>query len=285
MIMTEHEVKKELVELGLNDRVDLHKLYSLILLSDFPIQELDFFLLNVLKKELTPYINQLFRYLGSAKKTILKDKDSDVRVHAEKRIYSLFENSTNLQKYLLFGDRLFYKENPELFSDSLNLFIHDSRVKNSSPDFSMHINIIFYIPECLSQELNKSEKYLRIPYFENKKWLESLVNSREKLDSFVFSPYFQKRVMNDFRRLLNSETIINCEQDYERLTSGSYLEIEGFKEKFTESEQFTLYMLENLDVFLPLVVRGVNPEKKEKITEDLKTLSSELPFFFEGISF
>lgn len=283
MVMSEHEIKKELVELSMKDRVDIQKLYALILLSDFPIEELEDFLMTIFKKELAPFINLFFRYLESAKKPFLKDKDIEVLAHAEKRIKYLFENATNLQKYLLFGDGVFYKENPELFVDSLKLFIHDSKVKKLFPDFSMHTNLISSIPEYLVQELNKSEKYLRISYFENKKLLERLVATKEKLDSFMFSPYFQKRVRIGLVRLLNSETITRCKKDYEILASGSYRESEGFKEKFTEAEQFTIYILEHLDVFLPLVVRGLNPKKKEEIFEDLKVLSSELPFFFEGI--
>lgn len=271
--------KKEFVEFSMReDGVTLYDLAEFLLYSEYSLADVRNFFpkhLHIMSYDIIAFV----RFMYFKKRAIKTKEEIDF---FKKRFLSLSQEFSMHQKYLLFTNRYFYLDFPELFQEVCEKFILDSE-KRRTYTFSI-VNAV-NIPEVLLEKvIDKPIAEIQILSTENEiKLFCEYFLKKNRLDLF----YFSKDVfLDDFIRGLNRIYRYNLNQkEFNHLVSTKDFEYYNIKNTEQESLLIPIYFLENLENYFKFIAKHRSFSEVKEFHQELKEFSPMIDSFLNKVSF
>lgn len=252
-ILTEQEIKKELLEISLGKEVTTEDIYKLILFSKNSIEKINIFIPASFKINEDSIIS-FFKYAYNMRDKQKKDGNDRIVSIIENRILQCFHEANPLLKYKLFDYKSFFLENQTLFEETLSQFSKDTVTRYPKRGLYMDRYLMFNIPDDLRKDIVDAGKAFQVRNIYNIQWLRKMVENKEKIDIFSFSFVFRHHVTYGMNSLLDSvvnKKPLNVVEEF-MLDTSKYNE--GLYRLLNPSEIIPLYILDNMDVFYDLFI-------------------------------
>lgn len=273
--VSEQQVKKELLEISLGKKVTKSEVYNIILFSKESIENINIFIpesFKIKENSLTSFFKYAYSIRDKQKK---EGKDSVVSI-IENRILQCFHEATTLQKYKLFDYNLFFSENQVLFEETLSLFCKDTDTSGLQSQYFMDKDLIFRIPNYLISDIENSGKIFIIRHIKDKKYLVKCVENKNKMVSFAFSYNSCSFLARQVGYLNDIFIYKGSKQGIKAFISGNQEDSHKWEYLFDEREMFYVYILENMDVFYPMIAKNF-----KRVSRFHKYLFFEDTYFFK----
>lgn len=278
--MLPYYTKKYLLEKILGEGFYSQKeVYCFLLFSNLNIKSMNILLPDSLKVKSDDIVS-FFSYLYQIKPTYQEYSHeygltkSEINDFFDSRILTLFNELTEYQKYLLFKNKEFYPNHPEIFKKIVYDFLNSEEYETHK--FVISLENALQIPKDCFEKLGSRKKLMMLDVDFEMNDLERVVLNHEYLTSFET---FIGLLWN-FTHTLKSlkSRMIDLERKFPKEYS-----IEFLKRNVSSHQENQIYILEHRDILFTLFTKNKDDYQLTQVNKILSYCNDSLNYLMNRI--
>lgn len=272
--------KKHLLEKILGEGFYSQKeVYCFLLFSNLNIESMNMVLPDSLKIKSEDIVS-FFSYLYQIKPTYKEYSHeygltkSEINNFFDSRILTLFNELTEYQKYLLFKNKEFYPNHPEIFKKIFYDFLNSEEYE--AHKFGISLENAIQIPKDCFEKLGRRKRLMILDVDFEMNDLERVVLNHEYLTTFETSMDLLWNFTYALKRL--KARMIELERKFPKEYS-----IEFLKRNISSYQEYQIYILEHRDVLFTLFTKNKDDYQLTQVNKILNDCSDSLKYLANRI--